>query len=176
MLIALASVGRSVQPAAVWNWPIAIFWVGAGAVLLLMAAALRQEKFKPHPTVLLVWGLWMLWIWSSTTWNRLDIQLDGTVIASQDVPPTRGPRYATEYTLRGPDGRDQYYVAGPTSDSLPRSMPIGTCLKKQRWQLFYERDGQRIDDWGFWSYGLFLCPAIGALYWSFSRWREERVI
>jgi hypothetical protein len=113
MPIVLASLGHSFQPVAVWSWPIAIFWVGAGAVLLLMAAAVRQEKVKPHPTLLLVWGLWMLWIWGSTTWNRLDIQLDGAVIASQDVPPARGPRYATEYTLRGPDGRDQYTLPEP---------------------------------------------------------------
>jgi hypothetical protein len=28
-------------------------------------------------------------------------------------------------------------------------MPIGTYLKKQKWQLHYEREGQRVDDLGF---------------------------
>ncbi|HWO39184.1 MAG TPA: hypothetical protein VNO32_61205 [Candidatus Acidoferrum sp.] len=30
MPIALASLGHSFQPVAVWSWPISIFWAGAG--------------------------------------------------------------------------------------------------------------------------------------------------
>jgi len=155
----------------VWNWPVVAFFVLFSACVLLMVAAVRQAKTRPHPAILLVWALWMIWIVASTTWSRLELQLNGVVTASRDIPPTRGPRYATEYILRGPDGRDQQYVAGATSDSLPRSMPVGTYLKKQRWQLGYERNGQKVDDFGLWFAGLLLCVAAGALRWSFNIWR-----
>jgi hypothetical protein len=77
----------------------------------------------PNPMALLLFGLWIIWGFGfDTVGRRLEIQFDGVVISSRDIPKTRGPRYATEYTLRGPDGQNHIYVAGPTDASLPRSM------------------------------------------------------
>jgi hypothetical protein len=113
------------------------------------------------PTLILVFGLLMIWVFGFDTLGvRLQTQLEGTVIASRDIPPTRGPRYLTEYTLRGEDDRNSTYVAGPNDGSLPRSMPVGTYLKKLRWHVYYERDGRRIDDFPLLFYQVSLGIAV----------------
>ncbi len=136
-----------------WNWPIIYFYALFTACLSLAVAVLVA-----------VWSLWMLWVSLSPVWFRLNTELDGVVISAQDVPPTRGPRYATKYILRGPDGHDHEYCAGATSDALPRSMPVGTYLKKPKWTFYYDRDGRRFDSG--WDIPLVACFAIGCLVWS----------
>ena len=148
------------------NWPLGLFAVVAGGVLLLGVVVLRKRRFKPNALVLGVWSAWMLWVVFSPLWFRLNTELDGVVVSAQDIPPTRGPRYATKYTLRRPDGRMSDYVAGATSDSLPRSMPIGTYLRKPKWTLYYERDGQRLESGFPWFAALFGCTAFFFLGWS----------
>jgi len=88
------------------------------------------------------------------------------LLSSRDIPSTGAPRYATEYTLRGPDGRESVYAAGATDASLPRSMPVATSLKKQRWHLDYEKNGRRVDDFGVSFYGMMLGIALACLAWS----------
>jgi hypothetical protein len=150
----------------VWNWPIVFFCLLLVACLWLMAAVLRKAKFRPNPFIVAIWSLWMLWIGLSPIWFRLNTALDGEVISAHDIPPTRGPRYATKYTLRGPDGRAFEYIAGATSDSLPRSLPVGTHLKKPKWTLYYDMDGRRFDEGGPWFGALIACFASGCLVWS----------
>lgn len=175
MRIVLAYFGGGVLQAGLGgSWPMAAFWAVFVGCLLLMIGVVRQARVNLHPAILVVWSLWMTWIGVSTAWRRLDLQLDGQVIASRDIPPTRGPRYATEYTLRAENGREEKYLAGCTDDSLPRSMPVGTYLKKQRWQLFYERNGEKVDDYGLWSPALFVCVAICAFAWSIEIRRREK--
>jgi hypothetical protein len=99
-------------------------------------------------------------------------QLDGVVVSRRDIPSTGAPRYATEYTVRGPDGRESIYTAGATDASLPRSMPVGTSLKKRRWHLDYEKNGQRVDDFGVYFYSLVLGVGLGFVTWSVLRWRQ----
>jgi hypothetical protein len=133
-----------------------------------------RSKAEIKPLVLALWALWMIWGFGFHTLGaRLWTQLDGTVTTARDIPPARGPRYATQYSLRGPDGKDSFYVAGPTDDSLPRSMPVGTSLKKQRWQLGYERDGQWVSDFGIVFYATVLTIAFGCLGLSFFLWRKS---
>ena len=38
------------------------------------------------------------------------------------------------------------YIARPTDASLPRNMPVGTYLKKQKLHLYYERNEKRAND------------------------------
>ena len=131
-----------------------------------MAAVLLEAKVKPNPVVLSVWSLWMLWVALSPVWFRLNTALEGEVISAQDMPPARGPRYATKYILRGPDGREFEYVAGATSDSLPRSMPVGTYLIKPKWTIYYDSNGTRFDNGVPWFNVLIACFAVGCLVWS----------
>jgi hypothetical protein len=93
----------------------------------------------------IMFGLFILWGFGGETvglWLRTDVE--GVIVASRDVPPNRPPRYATEYTIRGGDGQERVFWSGATDGSLPRSMPVGTQLRKQRWHLEYERDGKTV--------------------------------
>jgi hypothetical protein len=127
------------------------------------------------PVVLAIWSLWIIGGFGLyTLGTRLWTQLDGVVIASRDIPPTRGPRYATEYTLRGLDGQETQYVAGMTDATLARSMPVGTRLTKKRWHLDYERDGKTVDDRILPFYVPILTIAFSCLGWSFVVWRRQR--
>lgn len=150
----------------VWNWPLVFFGFLLVACMSLMAAAILKAKFRPSPIGIGVWSLWLLWIALSPVWFRLNTSVEGEVISAQDIPPTRGPRYATKYTLRGPDGRDVEYVAGATSGSLPRSIPVGTYLKKPKWTIYYERDGRQFDAGVPWFSLVLTCFAISCLIWS----------
>lgn len=149
-----------------WNWPIVFLVSLLVACLWLLGAALRKAKFRPNPIVIAVWSLWILWVALSPVWFRLNTALEGEIISAQGIPPTRGPRYATRYTLRGPDGRSVEYIAGATSDSLPRSMPVGTYLRKSKWTIYYERDGRPFDTGVPWFSVVLTCFAIGCLVWS----------
>jgi hypothetical protein len=108
-----------------------------------------------------------------TVGARLKTEVDGVVISSRDVPSTGAPRYATEYTLRGPDGRETIYVAGATDASLPRSLPVGTTLKKERWHLDYEKNGERVEDFGVFFYASIIGIALACVVWSFVLWRRQ---
>ncbi|MEK7233110.1 MAG: hypothetical protein AAB268_04800 [Elusimicrobiota bacterium] len=131
------------------------------------------EKKQFNPLVLIIWGLWMLWGFGlSTVWTRLKIDVDGVITASEDSPSKGAPRYATKYTLKGPSG-EQTVIAGPTDGSLERSMPVGTRIRKQKWQLDYERDGQRIK-FPVLFYDLVLGVAIGVIVWGVMIWRKQR--
>jgi hypothetical protein len=129
----------------------------------------------PKPIVLLVFGFWIFWGFGlHTVGKRFDTQVDGIIISSRDNPPSRGPRYATEYVLRGPNGEIFSYVAGPTDASLPRSMPVGTTLKKMRWHLDYDRNGQHVNDFPVAFYSGALGIAVGCVIWSFVIWQRQR--
>jgi len=95
--------------------------------------------------ILSLLGLYILWGFGWDTVGRmLRTSVDGVIIASRDFPATGAPRYATEYTIRGVDGKDRVYVAGATDGSLERSMSVGTRIRKLPWHLDYERDGKRV--------------------------------
>jgi hypothetical protein len=127
-----------------------------------------------NPLVPLMLGLWIIWGFGfETVGRRLKTKVDGVVISSRDLPSTGAPRNATHYTLRGLDG-DSVYVAGPTDASLPRSLPIGTHLRKQRWHLDYERNGERVDDFPISFYSVTFGIAFSCLFWSFTLWRDRR--
>ena len=157
-----------------WSWSIALFALLAAAILWLSEAGLCEAKLRPHPIALGIWSLWMLWVALSPVWYRLNIELDGVVISAEDIPPTRGPRYATKYILRGADGRSLEYVAGASSDSLPRSMSVGTYLRKSKWTVYYERNGERFDNGFPWFSAGLASFAPSCLVWSvLSKIRER---
>jgi hypothetical protein len=130
---------------------------------------------KITPVVLAIWALWMVWAFGiSTLGSRLWLQLDGTVTRSRDIPFTHGSRYVTEYTVLSSDSREIHYTAGPTDSSLPRSMPVGTTVKKQRWRLGYERDGAWVDNFSLTFYLLVLAIAFSCFVWSIALWRRQQ--
>lgn len=129
----------------------------------------------PNPVVLLMLGLWVVWGFGiETVVRRLQIEVDGVIISSRDTSPTREPRYATQYILRADDGRESSYVAGATDASLPRSLPVGTRLTKQKWRLDYEKNGQNINDFPIGFYAIVGGIGLASLLWSFLIWRDRR--
>jgi hypothetical protein len=129
---------------------------------------------RARPTVLIVFGLFLFWGFGwETVGQRLQTEIDGVVIARQDVPSTGAPRYSTEYTIRGADGREQVYWAGPTDASLPRSMPVGTRIQKKRWQLEFTRDGQT-QGFPYVFYGLVMAAALCLVVWGLVSLRPRR--
>jgi hypothetical protein len=110
-----------------------------------------------------------------TVWQFLNIDIAGVVITSKDVPSRGAPRYVTEYVVRSSDGQDHAYVAGATDASLPRSMPVGTQIKKERGSLYYERNGEWFS-FPFTFYTIVLtgafCCFVYALAGTLSLWRS----
>jgi hypothetical protein len=102
----------------------------------------RPPASAPNPAFLVIAALWILWGFGfETVWDRLTSELDGTIVSRQEFPSTAMTRYGTEYVVRGANGRDQVYTAGPSDASLARGMPVGTRITKRRWELGYERNG-----------------------------------
>ena len=134
------------------------------------------RKPNPKPIVLFVFGLWILWGFGyETLWARLMTDVEGTVVSAQDTPSPLAPaRHGTEYVVRSPDSRNIIYIAGATDASLPRNIPVGAYIKKQRWHLSYERDGQKIDDFSILFYAAILSAAVGSLVWGVKLNREAQ--
>jgi hypothetical protein len=125
------------------------------------------QTTKPRPWALILFGLFFLWGFGwETIEHRLLIHVDGVIVASQDVPSTGAPRYATKYTVRDPHGDEQVFWAGATDASLPRSMPIGTRILKLPWHLDYERNGNRIEFPEKFFYAPILACACGMVIWG----------
>jgi len=132
-------------------------------------------KPQPNPIVLSLFGLWILWGFGyQTLWVRLMTTVEGTVVSARDIPYPLAPgRYGTEYVLRTREGDTGRYLAGATDASLPRSIPVGSYIKKQRWQLSYEQDNHRIDNFSTPFYGAMLSVAVAILVWAAALSRQK---
>jgi hypothetical protein len=132
-----------------------------------------RKNYKINPAVLICFGLFFLWGFGwETVGHRLLIDVDGVIVASRDVPSTGAPRYATEYTIRGPRGEEQIFWAGPTDASLPRSLPVGTQIRKRRWHLDFEYNGTRIGYPEMYFYDAVLACGFGMVVWGVLIWRK----
>ncbi len=101
-----------------------------------------------------------------TLGTRLYTQINGTIVAVRDDPFTGAPRYASIYTLREDNGFEFNYVAGCTDASLPRSLPVGTVVKKERWSWSPEINGSWEFDPAYILFLLMVGSAAIALAWS----------
>jgi len=127
-----------------------------------------------NPFALLLLGTWLLWGFGvQALGRRLTAEVYGVVIASRETPSADAPRGITEYTIRGDDGQARSYIAGPTYGSLPRSMPIGTRIRKQRWHVEYERDGRLVNDFSLAFTAAILAIACGCVLWGVLSWRDR---
>jgi len=115
---------------------------------------------RPKATVLILFGLFILWGFGwNTVGRRLLMAIDGVIVARRAVSS------ATEYTVRGDNGSKQLLLAGATDASLPGDMPVGTRIRKKLWHLDYEQDGQRESfPWIF--YSLALRIALSLVIWG----------
>ena len=75
----------------------------------------------------------------STIGQRLNIEAKGTIVERE---MGSGPRHSTLYKIKQADGSLQTLLSGPTDASLPRDLPSGVYVEKQRWHLGYSIDGK----------------------------------
>jgi hypothetical protein len=133
-----------------------------------MANTDRRQAIIP-----IVFGLFLMWGFGwETVGRRLRLAADGVVVTALDVPSAGAPRYATQDTIRGVDGKDQILWSGPTDESLPRSMPVGTRIHKERWHLDYERDG-RTEGFPYVFYCSVLSMATALIAWGLLKLRMQ---
>jgi hypothetical protein len=133
-----------------------------------------SKDFRPRPryAVLLFSAGWMLFIGIYDVVGRLLTEVEGTVTSSQT---SKGPRAATQYQILGSDGRIHEYIAGPTALSLPRRMPVGTQLKKTKYELAYTRDGVKIDDFPLLFYLVWVIGGLGLAIFVYIHSRRIRL-
>ena len=132
----------------------------------------------PRPAVLIFVAIFIFWGFGyETVGQRLALELDGTVIARQEIPQTwYSHGTGMTYVVRSVDGVDHRYVAGATDASLPRDIPVGTRLIKHKWELSYYRNGAHVDDFPRIFYGATLGIACGCLLWAGLQWRRGRYV
>jgi hypothetical protein len=137
-------------------------------------ASNSSGTLNPRIFVPLAMGLWILWGFGyETIWQRLMLQIDGIVISSIYTPRLGASRYLTTYAIRGTDGRIASYIAGPTDASLGRSIPVGSRIRKEIWQLGYTINGR----WIAFSVGFYiltLALAAGSVVWAAIVWLRPR--
>ena len=138
---------------------------------------LSKPRGTPNPFVFLGFSLLLLYGFGyETLYQRLITQVEGVVVSSRDVHTPNNPRYVTEYTFRTPDGHETTYTAGSSDASLPQSMPVGTTIRKHKWSLDYERDGENVSDFPAALYVLTLGAALALLVWSIRLWRQQQAV
>jgi hypothetical protein len=129
----------------------------------------------PSTVILLCSAFWILWSFGyQTVWARFNIQVEGVVVSSRDVPSTGARRYATEYIIRDEGGYDRQYVAGATDAALARSLPIGTRIHKDWGQLDYEVNGTHVR-FPTYFYSASLGVALICFIWAIVQWRSGKV-
>ena len=137
---------------------------------------IQKPRRTPNPFVFLGFSLFMVYAFGyETLYQRMTTELEGVVVSSHDVHSPSNPHYVTEYVFRSPNGREATYVAGSSDASLPQSMLVGTTIRKRKWHLDYERDGQNVSDFPTARYVLTLVAAVAGLVWSVRLWRRQRM-
>lgn len=105
-------------------------------------------------------------IYGPSVIERLRTEVNGVVISKRDIPEVGASYYMTEYNIRGQDDKKTVYIAKPTAASLPRSMPIGTHIRKNRWNYSYERDGIITKDFPSRLYNFWLLKSVLLISWG----------
>jgi hypothetical protein len=121
-----------------------------------------------RPGVLALFGAWLLFMGGNELLGRLWIQVDGTVVSADT---TTGNRPVTRYVVRRSDGQNTNYVAGPTDASLPRRLPLGTVLRKERGHLSFALDGQEIGGFPVLTYGALILAGLGLEVFAWRQWK-----
>jgi len=122
-----------------------------------------QQRITYGPLLLAV----LAWLFAgSETYQRADLELNGTIVSANTtcMQPWNN-RCATAYIFKARDGSRQRYVAGPTDQALPRRLPVGTVLVKDRWTLSYSLNGRKIDDFPILFYCGVLVLGLGGFAW-----------
>jgi hypothetical protein len=134
-------------------------------------ASATRAQAGPNPWLLICIAVYISWGFGyETVWLRLVTEIDGVILSAQYHPATSRERAFTDYVVQDAKGEHNRYVAGPTDASLPRDLPVGTCIQKKRWEIGYMRNGTRVDDFPVYFYMGVLGIALGCLTWAVLQW------
>lgn len=131
----------------------------------------QYRYIGPRHTALAVASILCLFFSLKEITHRLLIAVEGTIIKSET---TTDYRPVTNYVVRGESGNDQIYVSGPTDRSLQRNMPIGTYIKKNRYELSWIKNKETINDFPLIFYVGVCGLGIMLGYWGICQWRLYR--
>jgi hypothetical protein len=135
----------------------------------------RQVVANPteslRPGALALFAAWMLFMGGREPLQRLWIAVDGTVVSAET---TTSNRTVTRYVLRTRDGQQMEYVAGPTDYSLPRRLPVGTVLHKERWRLSFVRDGREVNTFPILFYVVLVLGGLGLEVFAYRLWKLKK--
>jgi len=142
--------------------------------MVVIVPKTNKSPATVKPTILLLVAFWIFWGFGyQTLLKRLLSQVEGIVISRQVITDPIAPaRYSTEYVVLGPDNQNHNYIAGPTDASLPRTIPVGTKIKKVRWRWSYEENGRQLDDFGWIFYLVVLTMNTACLAWALQLWHQ----
>lgn len=109
----------------------------------------------------------LIWLFAgSEIYQRAAIELNGTVVSSNtSCMQPQNNRCATEYVIEGSKQSRITYIAGPTDKALPRRLPVGTVIVKDKWALAYSINGQHIDDFPIGFYVALLVFGLCCIWW-----------
>jgi len=118
-----------------------------------------------------VFSFWMLYVGLADLTQRYFLGIEGVITASET---TSGPRQVTYYQVLGSDKVVRQYIAGPTDKSLARGMVVGTRINKVSHQLWWEKNGARVDDFKLHGPLTITALAFTLMYWAVSQWQFRR--
>jgi hypothetical protein len=116
------------------------------------------------------------WLFAgSEIYERAAIELNGTVVSSETscMQPANN-RCATQYIVEAPGQLRQTYIAGPTDKALPRRLPVGTVINKDKWQLSYSINGREVNDFPVVFYSTILMLGLMCAVWGYTILRRNR--
>jgi hypothetical protein len=118
----------------------------------------------------------LVWLFAgSEIYQRADIDLNGIIVsADTSCMQPYNNRCGTIYVVKSRDGSRHTYIAGPTDQALPRRLPVGTVVVKDKWALSYSLNGREIRDFPIIFYsGLLVLGLISAIWW-YALFRHNR--
>src|SRR5215207_5070777 len=107
-----------------------------------------STSIRLQSAVILLISFALITLGFGTMWARASLSLEGTIVQSDTVcDSSTHARCSTTYVISNGQGTITY-IAGPNEQSLQRSLPVGTTIKKQPWHLVYVVNGVIVDDFG----------------------------
>jgi hypothetical protein len=95
-----------------------------------------------------IWGFGLIYFSASTILSRALIEVDGTIVRSEEGHLLSGPhRKITTYTIEPENGGETItYVAYGAEPSLALHLPVGTRIEKGKWKITYTVNDEIIED------------------------------
>ena len=111
--------------------------------------------------------------------QRLLIDIQGRILNSRELPkPGNNPNIMvyTEYSIQDGNGPVVSYLTDGSDQYLPRDLPAGSVIKKEKWHLGFQLNGQLVEyPFGsFWAFEFAILVFSIPLYFVMNRaWLKQ---